>query len=127
MDHLVFLTETAAQTAAEDIYAKMVSVIESPDLLDVTTGQVIPQANLSEEELTEYEVDNRRFPIFGVNAASLAKNTESGFTTAWATPRQRVDGHWVFPSPGPAFLDGVVFHSVEPFDPAWFPAPTPSV
>jgi hypothetical protein len=127
MDYLVFITESAAQTAAETIYAKMVAVIESPDLLDVTTGQVIPQDALTEEELTQYEVANRRFPIFGVNAASRVKDTENGFTTSWATPRQRIDGRWVFPSPGAAFLDGVVFHSVEPFDPTWFPAVFPPI
>jgi hypothetical protein len=127
MDYLVFLTESAAQTAAEDIYAKMVAVIESPDLLDVTTGQVIPQAHLTEDERTQYEVANRRFPIFGINAASLVKNTENGFTTSWATPRQRIDGRWVFPSPGAAILSGLSVESVEPFDPAWFPSETPSV
>ena len=126
MEYLVFLTESAAQTAAEDIYAKMVAVIE-PELLDVTTGQVIPRADLSEEELTEYAVTNRRFPIFGVNAASHLKNTESGFTTSWAVPQQRADGRWVLPSPSAAFLDGVSVESVEPFDPAWFPAATPPV
>ena len=126
IDYLVFLTESAALSAAEDIYAKMVAVIQ-PDLLDVTTGEVILQANLTENELTEYAVTNRRFPIFGVNAASQIKNTESGFTTAWAIPQQRSDGRWVFLSPGPAFLDGISVDSVEPFDPAWFPDLTHSV
>jgi hypothetical protein len=121
MDYLVFDTEAAAQTALDAIYANMVAAIPSPDLLDVTTDQEIPQVELDDNERAEYAADNRRFPIFGVNAATQVKDTEEGYTTAWAEIAQTVQGKWVFPKPDDAMLDGVTGYTVEPYDPGWFP------
>jgi len=98
-NYCVFATQEEADTALQTIYANMVAAIPSPDLLDVTTDQTIPQEDLTEEERAEYESDNRRFPIFGTNAATGVKNAEQGYTTAWAAAQETVDGEWVFAKP----------------------------
>lgn len=121
MDYLVFQTEEAAKSAAEAIYANMVAAIPAPALLDVTTDQVIPQADLDDAERAEYAADNRRFPVFGRNAATGRTNDTDGYTIAWAIPQQTTGGAWVFQKPDDAMLDGVTGYTVEPFDPAWFP------
>jgi hypothetical protein len=119
--YCVFATQAEADTALQTIYANMVAAINSPDLLDVTTDQTIPQDDLTETERAEYEADNRRFPIFGVNAATQVKNTQDGYTTAWAVAQETVDGKWVFPKPEESLMAGVTGYTVEPYDPAWFP------
>lgn len=119
--YLVFDTQAEAETGLQTIYANMVAAIPSPDLLDVTTDQVIPQDDLTEDERAEYEADNRRFPIFGVNAGSQAKNTDNGYTTAWAAAQETLEGKWVFQKPDDALMVGVTGYVVEPYDPAWFP------
>ena len=121
MDYLVFQSESEAITASETIYSNMVAAIPSPDLLDVTTDQVIPQDDLTEEERAQYAVENRRFPIFGANAATGIKDTESGYTTAWAAPMETLQGKWVFQKPDDSVMTGVTGYTVEPYDPAWFP------
>jgi hypothetical protein len=122
--YCVFATEAEANTGLQTIYANMVAAIASPDLLDVTTDQVIPQEDLTEEERAEYESDNRRFPIFGTNAATGVKNAEQGYTTSWAVAQETLEGKWVFQKPESQFLDGVTGYVVEPYDPDWFPTPT---
>lgn len=119
--YCVFATEAEAETGLQTIYANMVAAIPSPDLLDVTTDQVIPQDDLTEGERAEYQADNRRFPIFGVNAGSQAKNTKDGYTTAWAVAQETVDGKWVFPKPDTSLMVGVTGYTVEPYDSDWFP------
>lgn len=123
-DYLVFATEQAAQTAADLIYANMVAAIPSPDLLDVTTGQEVPQAELDDTERADYDTTNRRFPVFGTNAATGVKNAEQGYTTAWAQPQQTLQNKWVFPKPDNALMVGVTGYVVEPYDLDWFPTPT---
>ena len=122
MDYLVFTTKTAAQTALETIYANMVEAINSPDLLDVTTGQVVPKDDLTPDEAVQAGADNRHFPIFGANAATGVKDIQQGFTTAWAEAQETIQGKWVFPKPEDALMDGVVDYTVEPYDPDWFPS-----
>jgi hypothetical protein len=122
MDYLVFQTEADAQTALETIYANMVAAINSPDLLDVTTGDVVPKDDLTPDEAVEVNAEQRHFPIFGVNAATKAKDPAQGYTTAWAVAQQTVQGAWVFAKPDDALLDGVAGYKVEPYDPAWFPS-----
>lgn len=119
--YLVFDTQAEAETGLQTIYANMVSDIPSPDLLDVTTDQVIPQDDLSEEERAQYQSDNRRFPIFGVNAGSLVKNTQDGWTTAWAVAQETLEGKWVFEKPKDELMNGVIGYTVEPYNSAWFP------
>lgn len=121
MDYLVFDTEAAAQTALEAIYSNMVEAIESHDLLDVTTGQVVPKNDLSPDQAVQVNSGNRHFPIFGVNAATQVKDTEEGYTTAWAVAQETLQGKWVFQKPDDALMDGVTGYTVEPYDPAWFP------
>lgn len=122
-EYCVFETQAEAETGLQTIYANMVAAIPSPDLLDVTTGQVIPQDDLTENDRAEYQADNRRFPIFGVNAGSQAKNTKDGYTTAWAVAQETVDGKWVFPKPDTSLMVGVTGYTVEPYDSDWFPVP----
>lgn len=119
--YLVFLNESAAQTALETIYANMVAAINSPDLVDVSTGQVVPKDDLTPDEAVQVDAEDRNFPIFGVNAATGVKNAQQGYTTAWAMAQETVQGKWVFAKPADALLAGVTGYTVAPFDPAWFP------
>lgn len=121
-DFLVFDTEQAAQTALEVIYSNMVESIDSPDLLDVATGQVVPKDELTPDEVVQVDAGNRHFPVFGKNAASGMKDTTAGHTTAWDVARQTLQGKWVFQKPDDALLDGVFGYTVDPYDPSWFPA-----
>jgi hypothetical protein len=122
MDYLVFTTKTAAQTALDVIYANMVEAINSPDLLDVSTGQVVLKDDLTPDEAVQTNADQRNFPIFGANAATGIKDTAQGYTTAWAVAQETVQGTWVFAKPDDALMDGVVGYTVEPYDSNWFPA-----
>lgn len=124
-DYLVFATEQVAQTAANLIYANMVAAIPSPDLLDVTTGQAVPQAELDDTERADYDTANRRFPVFGINAATGVKNAEQGYTTAWAEPQQTSQGQWVFPKPSEELMLGVSGATTAQYSPEWFPPSDP--
>ena len=121
MDYLVFNTETEAQTALEAIYANMVESVNSPDLLNVATGEVIPKDDLTPDEAVQIDAEDRRFPVFGVNAATGVKDAQQGYTTAWASAQETVQGKWVFAKPDDALLDGVTGYTIEPYDPTWFP------
>ena len=121
-DYLVFQTQQAAQTALEVIYANMVAAINSPDLMNVATGEVVDKDDLTPDEAVQVNADQRQFPVFGVNAATGLKDHDSGFTTAWATAQETVDGKWVFPQPDESLMDGVMEYVVEPYNPDWFPA-----
>ena len=120
-NYLVFDIETEAATALEAIYSNMVEAIDSPDLLDVATGQVVPKDDLSPDQAVQVNSGDRHFPIFGVNAATGIKDAAQGYTTAWAVAQQTVQGKWVFPKPDDALMTGVIGYTVEPYDPAWFP------
>lgn len=120
MNYLVFDTEMAAQTAADTIYANMVAAINSPDLLNVDTGQIVDKDSLTPEQTVEQNAQNRFYPIFGVNASNGEKDVNNGYTVAWAVPQLTVQGNWVFAKPDDALMTGVVDYTVEPFDPNWF-------
>ena len=120
-NYLVFDAEADAVTALESIYANMVKEIDSPDLLDVATGQVVPKDDISPDQAVQINAGDRHFPVFGVNAATGAKDEDQGYTTAWAVAQETLEGKWVFPKPNDELLDGVVGYTVEPYDPAWFP------
>lgn len=119
--YLVFDTQAEADTGLQTIYANMVAAIPSPDLLDVTTDQIIPQDDLTEDERAEYEADNRRFPIFGANAATGVKNAEQGYTTAWAAAQETLESKWVFPKPTDVLMVGVTGYVISAYNPDWFP------
>ena len=119
--YLVFATEAEVKTALETIYANMVGAINSPDLVNVITSEVIDKDDLTPYEATEIDADQRHFPVFGVNAATGVKDHDDGYTTAWAVAQQTAQGQWVFPKPDDALLDGVIGFTVEPYDPSWFP------
>ena len=121
MDYLVFQTQAEASTAADAIYSNMVEAIDSPDLLNVDTGEVVPKEDLTPDEAVQVSAGDRHFPIFGVNAASQQKDDKDGYTTAWAIARQTAQGQWVFQKPDDALMAGVVDYTVEPYNPAWFP------
>lgn len=119
--YLVFATAAEAKTALEAIYSNMVKAIDSFDLLDIATGAVVEKDELTPDQAVQVNAGNRHFPVFGVNAATKAKNTESGYTTAWAVAQKTAGGSWVFQKPDDSLMDGVAGYTVEPFDPAWFP------
>jgi hypothetical protein len=120
-DYLVFETEQDAKIALESIYANMVAEISAFALLDVTTDQEIPKSELCDQERAEYTQQNRRFPVFGVNAKTGIKNHEEGYTTAWAMAKETLQCAWVFPKPPNLLMKNVTGYTVEPYDPAWFP------
>lgn len=120
-DYLVFQTEAEAQAALETIYSNMVESIDSPELLNVVTGQVVPKYELTPDGAGQVDAGNRHFPVFGKNAATGVKNTADGHTTAWDVARQTPQGKWVCQKPDDALLDGVIGYTVDPYDPAWFP------
>lgn len=121
MDYLVFTTQAAAQNALETIYANMVESVNSPDLLNVATGEVVPKDDLTPDEAVQIDAEDRYFPVFGVNAEYLVKDSQQGYTTAWAVAQETLQTNWVFPKPDDALLDGVTGYTIEPYNPAWFP------
>lgn len=121
MDYLVFETQQDANAALEAIYSNMVEAIDSPDLLDVATGQVVPKDDLSPDQAVQVNAENRHFPIFGKNAATGEKNSRGGYTTAWDVARATLQGKWVCQKPKDEFMNGVIGYTVEPYNSAWFP------
>ena len=61
-DYLVFDTEQEANDALDVIYSNMVASIESPDLINVTTDEVVPKEDLTLEEVVEVNAGDRHFP-----------------------------------------------------------------
>lgn len=123
-DYLVFDTQAAADTALETIYANMVEAINSPDLMNVDTQEVVVKDDLTPAEMVESGSDNRHYPIFGVNADTGVKNSADGYTTAWAVAQETTQGAWVFSKPDDALMVDVVGYTVEPYNPDWFPQAT---
>ena len=121
MDYLVFETQQDANAALEAIYSNMVEAIDSPDLLDVATGQVVPKDDLSPDQAVQINAGNRHFPIFGKNAATGEKNFRGGYTTAWAVAQETLEGKWVLEKPQDELMHGVIGYTVEPYNSAWFP------
>lgn len=119
--YLVFLTLQQAATAVEAIYANMVAAVDSPDLVNVATDQIVDKDDITPAEAVQVDASDRNYPVFGRNAATTEKDLTSGYTTAWAIPQQRVtDAKYVAPKPTDALMAGVVYDSVEEYDPAWF-------
>lgn len=124
-DYLVFNTQAAANAALETIYANMVEAINSPDLLNVETQEVMAKDDLTHAEMVGVDAAERHYPIFGVNAATGVKDQKTGYTTAWAVSQETVANEWVFPKPDDALMGGVSGYTVKPYDPDWFPQATP--
>lgn len=125
--YLVFLTLQQAMAAMETIYANMVAAIDSPDLVNVATDQVVDKTDITPEQAVQVDASDRNYPVFGVNAATTQKDATSGYTTAWATPQQRVtDAKYVAPKPSDALMTGVSYDSIEEYDPAWFASGYPA-
>jgi len=122
--YLVFQTEAAAQIALETIYANMIGSVDSSELLDVTQQQIFDKESITPVEAVQYGAQRRRFPVFGVNAATGVKTTQEGYTTAWANIQVTKQGSFVFQKPADALMGGVTNYTVEPYDPNWFPQDT---
>lgn len=123
---LVFATLQQAMGAMETIYANMVAAVDSPDLINVATDQVVDKDDITPDEAVQVDASDRNYPVFGRNAATTEKISTSGYTTAWAIPQQRVtDSKYVAPKPSDALMSGVVYDAVEEYDPAWFPVVEP--
>lgn len=120
MDYLVFESEQEAQTALEVIYCNMVGSVDSPDLLDVATGQVVPKDDLSPDQAVQVNAGNRHFPVFGKNAQTGAKDIQAGYTTAWAEAQQTTQGKWVFEKPKDELMVGVMGYTIEQYNENWF-------
>ena len=122
-EYLVFETEAEAQAALETIYANMVGAINSPDLENVTTGEVVDKDELTPDEAVEIDAEQRHFPIFGVNAATGEKDHDGGYTTAWAVAQETAQGKWVFQKPDDTLLSGLNGYTIDEFNPDWFNQP----
>ena len=126
MMYLVFDTLEAAESALETIYKNIIFGVSSPDLMNVDSGQVVDKTTLTPEQAIEVHADDRNYPVFGVNAATQELDTQSGYTTAWAVPKQRVtDSKSVFPRPDDALMVGVTGFVEEQYDLDWFPPEVP--
>lgn len=62
-------------------------------------------------DLPDAQINGSRFPLYGRNQATGAWNATSGYTTAWAEPRQTADGDWAA-------------QAIDPADPLAVPEPT---
>lgn len=120
-DYLVFDTQTAAEAALETIYANMIGAVDSPDLLNVETQEVVAKDELTPDEVVEVDSVMRYYPVFGVNAATGQTVVNYGYTKAWAEAKETLNGKWVFQKPDDNLMAGVTGFTVEPYDPAWFP------
>lgn len=120
-DYLVFDTPETAETALETIYANMIAAIDSADLLNVATQEVVEKDTLTPNQMVEVDASTRYYPIFGVNASTGVKVEQYGYTKAWAVKQQRVtDGKWVFQKPDDSLMVNVIGYTVEPYDVKWF-------
>jgi hypothetical protein len=66
--------------------------------------------------LPDQAITPARFPLLGRNQATGKINMDSGWTTAWAEPRETADGQWAAPCVNPDDPNG------QP-EPAWPPTP----
>ncbi|NCX56082.1 MAG: hypothetical protein EBW87_02675 [Burkholderiaceae bacterium] len=126
MMYLVFDTLEAATIALNTIYKNMIFGVPYQDLMNVNSRQVVDKTTLTPEQAIEVHADDRNYPVFGVNAATQELDTQNGYTTAWAVPRQRVtDSKSVFPRPDDALMVGVTGFVEEQYDLDWFPPEVP--
>ncbi len=121
MLYLVFDDLNSANEALKVIYKNMILGVPSPDLMNVDTGSVVQKDEVSPEQVIEVDEQDRHYPVFGVNAATQQLDTQSGYTTAWAAPQQRVtDSKSVFPKPSDSLMIGVTGFVEEEYNPDWF-------
>jgi hypothetical protein len=121
MLYLVFDDLNSANEALKVIYKNMILGVPSPDLMNVDTGSVVQKDEVSPEQAVEVDEQDRHYPVFGKNAATQQLDTQSGYTTAWAVPQQRVtDSKSVFPKPSDALMIGVTGFVEEEYSPDWF-------
>jgi hypothetical protein len=126
MMYLIFDTLEAATIALNTIYKNMILGVPYQDLMNVNSRQVVDKTTLTPEQAIEVHADDRNYPVFGVNAATQELDTQSGYTTAWAVPKQRVtDSKSVFPRPDDALMVGVTGFVEEQYDLDWFPPEVP--
>jgi hypothetical protein len=57
--------------------------------------------------LPDADITGDRFPLWGKNAATHQWNEDSGFTVAWAQPRETAGGEWAAPCRDPNDPGGV--------------------
>lgn len=121
--YLVFLTLQQAATAMETIYTNMVASIDSPDLINVATDQIVSKSDITPSQAVQVSSADRHYPVFGRNAATQARDIRSGHTIAWAIPQQRAtDFKYVAPKPEDNLMVDVIYDAIEEYDPAWFPS-----
>lgn len=120
MVYLIFENLNSAQSAADKIYANMVLCINSENLLNVNTMQIVDKDSLSIQQAIERDSNDRFFPVFGVIASNGNKNSINGFTTSWAQPQETKQGKFVFKKPDDVLMAGVSDYVIAPFDPNWF-------
>lgn len=126
MMYLIFDTLEAATIALNTIYKNMILGVPYQDLMNVNSRQVVDKTTLTPEQAIEVHADDRNYPVFGVNAATQELDTQNGYTTAWAVPRQRVtDSKYVFQKPDDALMVGVTGFAEEQYDLDWFPPKVP--
>jgi hypothetical protein len=107
----IFPTEQQCLTYCRQQFAQMArerAALNNDELFDYTDGK----RPVNVRTLPDAQITGARFPLWGKNAAAGAWNTESGFTTAWAEPRETADGQWAVQARDPSDPEG------QP-EPAW--------
>ena len=111
MSWRIYATQQACQQWCDQQYAAMVreraATLDPQELVDhwdLPNRARIP-------DLPDSALVGSRFPLYGRNAASGAWNTTSGYTSAWAIPRETAAGDWAA-------------ECRDPQDPAGQPEPT---
>jgi hypothetical protein len=92
----IFPTENACQSWCNQQFAQMArgrAATNSGILFDYSNGR--RQVDLN--TLPDSQITGARFPLWGRNAKTGEWNSEDGFITAWAEPRETAIGEWAAP------------------------------
>lgn len=71
---------------------------------------------------TKIQADARQALDYALYLTRIPNPAVRTSTTAWATPKQRLDGKWAYPVLSGADYTG---HNVANYNPANYPQPTP--
>jgi hypothetical protein len=96
----IFSTEQQCAAWCRQQFAQMArerAQVNAGVLFDYTNGKRPVDLNT----LPDGQITGQRFPLWGKNEATGEWNTEDGFTTAWAEPRETIDGQWAAPCRNP--------------------------
>jgi hypothetical protein len=92
----IFSTEQQCATWCRQQFAQM-----ARERANINDGILFDHHNnLQPVNVTAFpdsEITGNRFPLWGRNAVTHQWVSTEGFTTAWAEPRETIDGQWAAP------------------------------